>query len=260
MSEQKSEQQERAEWTARLTEVLGLEGSPIAYAILREPPEGMKQWEGPPMWPCGVVQKARYGESFYIKAENCACPGKAFIGISPPPPKFNAADYLVQAKKLYGTRAGAAQHIQEVWKMVPKVGGDYAVFAPLEEANFDPDAVLFIGLPFHVMRIMFLDAYETGLHDVAPYGEPFCSGVLAQTISSGKMTLGMFCGGSRESAGFKPEECVLGVPYVRMRRIYRSIDKTHVGTACPDNEAGTRFLGRPDKLHRFEGYDAHLKK
>lgn len=260
MSDQKRDQKERTEWAARLKEVLGLEGSPIAYAILREPPEGIKQWEGPPIWPCGVVQKARQGESFYITAENCSCPGKAFIGLAPPPPEFNAADYLVQAKKLYGSRGGATRHIQEVWKLVPKVGGKYAVFAPLEKANFTPDAVLFIGFPLHAMRIMFLDAYETGMHDLAPYGEPFCSGVIAQTISSGKTTLGMFCGGSRESAKIRPEECVVGVPYDRMARIVRSIEKSHVGTAVPDNEAGTRFLGRPDKLHRFEGYDAHLKK
>lgn len=260
MSESEKEMKDREMYSTRFKEVLGLDGSPIAYAILKEPPAGIKQWEGPPLWPCGVIQKARRGESFFITAENCSCPGKMFIGLSPVNPEFNAADYLVQAKKLYGTRAGAARHIQEVYKLIPKVGGKYAVFAPLEKATFTPDAVLFIGYPLHIMRLMFFDAFEDGMHDLAPYGEPFCSGVVAQVISSGKMCLGMFCGGSRESAKIRPEECVLGVPYYRIARMVRSIDKSHCGTATPDNEAGTRLLGRPDKLHRFEGYDAHLKK
>ena len=58
---------------------------------------------------------------------------------------------------------------------------------------------------------------------------------------------------------YKPEECAVGVPYERMARIVRSIEGSQLGTAMPDNEAGSRLLGRPDKIERLVDLDAHLK-
>lgn len=148
---------------------------------------------------------------------------------------------------------------KKFWKRIPKAGGKYAVFAPLEKATFDPDAVVFITMPLQGMRILSLDGYETGIADVAPYGGPFCSGVQASAISSGKISLGLLCAGSRQAGGFKPEELGLGVPYDRIPRIVRSIEGCHLGTAVPDNEAGTRLLGREDHLHRLADLDRYLK-
>ena len=259
MSTKEERLRERAYFSARLKEVLGLDGSPVAEAILREKPEGVPQWQGEPIWVCGAIEYARRGDVFYVAGENISCPGKAFIGIAEPPPQWIAADYLVEGKKLYASRAAAARHIQEVWKNVPRAGGEYFAFAPLEKATFEPDAVIFIVKPLQAMRIMFLDAFETGFHELAPYCEPFCSGVMAGTIAHGKIGLDMLCPGSRQQARFKPEELGLGVPYDRMARIVRSIEGSQLGVAMPDNEAGSRLLGRRDKIERLVDLDAHLK-
>jgi len=41
MSEQAKGLQERAQYSAKLQKVLGLDGSPVAVAILTEPPDGL---------------------------------------------------------------------------------------------------------------------------------------------------------------------------------------------------------------------------
>jgi len=259
MSEQSKQLVKRAEYSAKLKRVLGLDGSPIAIALLKEPPEGMKQWHREPVWACGLVQDARRGSSYYCTEENISCPGKSFIGLKETAPIGVISDYIVQAKKLYASRAAAYRHLVDVWQFIPKFGGPYLAFAPLEKATFEPQNVLFIVLPLQAMRIMFLDAFETGYHDIARYGEPFCAGVIAAPISTGKIGLGMLCPGSRQTAKFKPEEVAVGVPYERIARIVNSIEGSHLGTAVPDSEAGSRILGIPHQLCRLADLDLHLK-
>jgi uncharacterized protein (DUF169 family) len=252
--------QEREEFSARLQKVLGLDGSPVAEALLNEVPEGIQQWQGEPAWVCGMAQDARRGSVYYITKENISCaPGATFMGLGPTAPIGIVSDYVTHAKKLYRSRAASYRHLEDSWKMIPKMGGKYLVFAPLEKATFQPQAVLFVVNPMQAMRIMFLDAYQTGFHDLAPYNEPFCLGVMAGAITTGKMTLGMLCPGSRHAAKFKPEECAVCVPYERMARIVSSIEGSHLGTATPDGEAGSKILGYPHKLSRLADLDRHLK-
>jgi len=260
MSERSKRLEERAEYSAKLKKVLGLDGSPVAEALLSEPPAGVQQWGGERVFACGMAQDARRGNAYYCTAENMICAaGSAFVGLSGTAPIGIIADYIVQGKKLYTSRAAAYRHLEDAWQLIPKMGGKCLAFAPLEKATFEPHAVLFIVSPLQAMRILFLDAYQTGFHDIAKYCEPFCAGVIAGAISTGKIALGLLCPGSRQAAKFKPEEMAVGVPYERIGRIVNSIEGSHLGTAVPDGEAGSRVLGIPHKLSRLADLDRHLK-
>jgi uncharacterized protein (DUF169 family) len=176
---------------------------------------------------------------FYCSGDNVFCSGRAYIGIGELPIP-NIEDFLCFGEKLYASRAAARRRLELFMKLAPKLGG-YAAFSPLEKASFNPDVVLFVGTPFQVMRILFLDAFETGTFDTV-HGEPVCSAAIATPITTGRAAVSFLDIASRRFGKYKPEEMVVAVPYERLSRIVDSIDRSIAGTAEPDGNVASRIL------------------
>ena len=230
MPEQVEELSEKARHSAKLQETLGLEGSPVAAAILPQPPAGLKQWRRKAT-PCMMLQSARRGSAFYCSGDSIFCSGRAHLGIAEPP-VWNLEDFLVRGEKLSGSRAVAHKMLELVKKRTPKLG-EYLAFSPLEKVEFNPDVILFVGTPLQISRIIFLDAFETGEIDTV-HGEPLCSGVIATPITTRKIGVSFLDMTCRRFGKYKPEEMVIGVPSERLSRIVNSIDRSIAGTAKPD--------------------------
>ena len=97
-----AKKKEGEEYSRILKETLHLNGSPIAWAIVREPPERMQQWQKEGTGMCYMVERARGGEVFYCTAEGQFCHGPAFIGMVPlAGPEYQIENYLSAAKKLF---------------------------------------------------------------------------------------------------------------------------------------------------------------
>ena len=230
MPEQVEELTEKTRHSAKLQEALGLEGSPVAAAILPQPPDGLKEWRRKAT-PCMMLQSARRGIAFYCSGDSIFCSGRAHLGIAEPPVR-NLEDFLVRGEKLSGSRAAAHKMLELVKKRTPKLG-EYLAFSPLEKVSFNPDVILFVGTPLQISRIIFLDAFETGEIDTV-HGEPLCSGVIATPITTRKIGVSFLDMTCRRFGKYKPEEMVIGVPSERLSRIVNSIDRSIAGTAKPD--------------------------
>ncbi len=230
MPEQVEELTEKARHSAKLQETLGLEGSPVAAAILPQPPDGLKEWRRKATV-CMMLQSARRGSAFYCPGDSIFCSGRAHLGIAEPPVQ-DLEDFLVRGEKLVGSRAAAHKMLDLAKKRTPKLG-EYLALSPLEKVGFNPDVILFVGTPLQVSRIIFLDAFETGEIDTV-HGEPLCSGVIATPITTGKIGVSFIDMTSRQFGKYKPEEMVIGVPAERLPRIVNSIDRSIAGTAKPD--------------------------
>jgi len=227
MSERVDKLQKKASYSARLQETLELEGSPVAVAVLPEPPAGLVRW-----WrkstACTMIQIARRGMAFYCSGEVIACGGRSHLGLGESPVR-DLEGFLVKREKLSGSREAARKMLDLTKQRAPRLG-EYLAFSPLEKTSFSPDVVLFVGTPLQISRIIFLDAFETGEIDTV-HGEPLCSGVIATPITAGKIGISFLDMACRAFGKYKPEEMVVGVPSERLPRIANSIDLSVAGTA-----------------------------
>ena len=230
MTEQVDDLPEKARHSAELKQALALEESPVAVAILPQPPDRLRQWRRKAT-PCLMLQSARRGSAFYCSRDDIFCSGRAYLGLGEPPVP-DLEDFLVKTERLAASRAAAHKIIDAAKKRTPKLGG-YLALSPLEKADFAADVILFVGTPFQVSRIIFLDAFETGEIDTR-HGEPFCSGAIAGPITTGKIGVSFLDMTCRMFGKYKAEEMVVGVPAERLSRIVNSIGRSIAGTAKPD--------------------------
>lgn len=222
--------EERVETSNKLKRTLELGGSPVAVAIMPEPPEGLKRWRRKAT-PCMMIQSARKGVAFYCSGGSIVCGGRAHLGIAESPVR-DLAGFLVRREKIFGSRAAARRMLDSTRKRAPDLG-KYIAFSPLEKAVFVPDVVLFVGTPLQISRVIFLDAFETGEIDTV-HGEPLCSGVIAVPITTGKIGISFLDIACRAFGRYKPEEMVAGVPYRRLTRMAANLERSIAGTARPN--------------------------
>lgn len=246
---QSSEKSELMEfYSMKLKETLGLDGSPVAVAIKNEPPEGLKSRYK--LTACMMIQIARRGTACYSSANNILCGGRSNLGLGESPIR-KLDEFLVHKEKLFKSREAARRLLDLIEQRSPN-RGKYLFFSPLEGASFSPDAVLFVGTPAIISRIIYLNAFEDGDIEVI-HGEPLCSGVIAVPISSGKPGISFMDSACRLFGKYKSEEMVIGVPYHRLSLVINSIELSSAGTAKPDFLLGLagHLLPRrvPDELN-----------
>jgi uncharacterized protein (DUF169 family) len=223
-----TEQAPQVSFATRLKEVLELDGSPVAVAFVSEIPPGLRKWSRRATV-CIMIQSARRGSAFYCSGDRIICGGRVHLGMAESAGR-NLSDFLVKTERLAASDIAARRLLGLTKSRAPQKLGEYLAFAPLEEATFTPDVVIFVGTPFQISRIIWLDAFQTGQINTI-HGEPLCSGVIAAPISRHRIGLSFMDMACRAFGRYKPEELVIGVPYERLSRIIDSIEKSVAGTA-----------------------------
>ena len=214
-----------------LSSTLELEGSPVAIAISREPPPGIKQvTRGVTV--CMMLQIARQGSMFWASGKQIICGARAHLGMGKTPIPF-IEDFLVHKEKLFRSKAAAKRLLTSLKDMAPQLG-NHLVFSPLEKAEFIPDLVVFVATPAQVSRILFLDAFETGEFDLA-HLEPLCSGSIAMPITTHKIGISFLDISCRFLGRYKPEEMTVGVPFDKLLGIIENIGHSAAGSAKQSN-------------------------
>jgi uncharacterized protein (DUF169 family) len=222
------EREKNASVSRRLKEVLELDGSPVAVARVSQIPAGLKRWQRKGTV-CIMIQQARRGSAFYCSGESIICGGKVHLGAAESAGR-NLEEFLVRTEKLAASSTAAKRLLGLTKSRAPQSLREYLVFAPLEAADFDIEVVVFVGMPFQISRIIWLDAFQTGRIDTI-HGEPLCSGVIATPISRHRIGISFMDMACRAFGRYKPEELAIGVPYERLPRIVDSIEKSVAGTA-----------------------------
>jgi uncharacterized protein (DUF169 family) len=216
--------------SVKLKTTLELDGSPVAVAVMPEPPQDLKRWRRKATL-CIMIQSARRGAAFYCSGSSIVCGGRAHLGMAQSPVR-DLEGFLVHREKLVASREAARRLLDSTRERAPDLGG-YLAFSPLEKAAFTPDVVLFVGTPLQISRILFLDAFETGEIETV-HGEPLCSGVIAVPITTGKIGISFLDIACRAFGRYKAEEMVVGVPYDRLPRIVASLERSVAGSARPN--------------------------
>lgn len=219
------------EYSKRLREVLGLEGSPIGVSYSMVPASKGKSGKH---WVCQALLDAREGAIINLSQESCACPGGTWhLGLGPRP--SGEADkllkrFLVEGEKLFCSIA--TFHRAMTLTAQPPLGlAEYVVLSPLEKAEIAPDLVVFLCTPEQACRLVTLATYPDGLPPKTEIVGSTCHMVIAYPLVSGELNISLLDYTSRKYQNYKPEELFVSIPYHKLPGLVGSIDLCSAGTA-----------------------------
>lgn len=196
-----------------IKEKLGLDKSPVAIKfILREEdiPEGIEKI-GENVRHCEMVQKAAEGEIFYATAEEQMCKGgAAALGLMEAPEKIKTGEFY-QSLGRFSSLGSAKRTMENVPKIDPMMKA--IIYAPLERAEFDPDVIVMISKPSQAMKIAQALVYSSGGRVEADFSgiQSICADAVAGPFLRGTPNITLGCSGSRQFAGIKEEEVIVGL-------------------------------------------------
>jgi uncharacterized protein (DUF169 family) len=204
---------EYAPISGELKEKLGLKKSPVAIKfILREKdlPEGIEKLESP-IRHCEMVQKAAQGAVFYATFDEQACKGgAAALGAGEAPEKLKTGEFYYDLGRFSSLGAG-----KRTIDAIPKIDmKSYAiVYAPLENANFDPDVIVIIGTPAQAMKLSQALVYTLGGRVKADFAgiQSICADAVAGPFMRKTANITLGCSGSRQYADIKDDEVIIGL-------------------------------------------------
>ncbi len=185
-------------------------GSPVSVHFTQE------KGENSSLLYCELIQKARYGESFLIRTQDCKV--GAYVlgenGTSPENYYFEAERYKnMPAAKRAVSSLHRLEKRQDSIKIIPYTGGDFDIL------------ILFLK-PERAMRLIqaytFLrgDPVEIRTGGIASV----CSDCTAYPVQ-GKPGISLGCKGSRKHTGYSDEEVVVGIPFDIANEIEETLDK-----------------------------------
>lgn len=179
---------------AQLVEWLGVERAPVAVKFQDSPPEGLERVGSAAVSGCSYWKLAAEGHAFYTEAaDHYGCPvGSHTHGIDLPDEQATELEGLV------GTMVQLQYITMEEVPQIPQLKGPFgvAVYAPLADATFTPDAVLVSG---NAKQLMLLAeaAHAAGVaSDGSVVGRPTCAAIPA-VIKSGTTATNLGCIGNR---------------------------------------------------------------
>ena len=200
----------------QMQELLGLRFPPVAIAFRATAPPGMRRIESPAAAGCAYWRLAAEGDVFYTEArDHYSCPvGAHTHGVELPPDVAEALNGLVQ------TMVGMQYISRDEIGSIPRLPGAFgvAMYAPLEEAPFDPDVVVVRGIPKQLMLLAEASQAAGVAGGGATLGRPTCS-ILPQTLESERPTTSFGCIGNRVYTGLGDDEGYYAIPGVRVADI-----------------------------------------
>jgi uncharacterized protein (DUF169 family) len=200
----------------QMQELLGLRFPPVAIAFRATAPPGMRRIESPAAAGCAYWRLAAEGDVFYTEArDHYSCPvGAHTHGVELPPDVAEALNGLVQ------TMVGMQYISIDEMGSIPRLPGTFgvAMYAPLEEAPFDPDIVIVRGVPKQLMLLAEASQAAGVAGGGATLGRPTCS-ILPQTLESERPTTSFGCIGNRVYTGLGDDEGYYAIPGVRVADI-----------------------------------------
>jgi uncharacterized protein (DUF169 family)/Pyruvate/2-oxoacid:ferredoxin oxidoreductase delta subunit len=182
-----------------------------------------------PLRHCQAITAARRGNSIYMPPSKHACPdGSAIMGLVPMSPKLRSGELYLLFKKL--------PNIECAQKMIASrpefETGSYraSVVAPLEDALFEPDVVIFTIYPEQLMWLCCASSYGSGERHVfhtSGYNST-CADLTVQVMKSQKMNISFGCYGARAISDISDFEAYMSVPYNQLQSLVESLEKLSV--------------------------------
>ena len=212
---------------------LKLARPPVAIAFLPSPPAGLPRIERPAAAGCGYWKHASDGHAFYTTADDhLNCPVGAYThGVDMPPATASELQGLVGT--MIQLQYLDADEVPQIPRRTQPL--QVAAYAPLPEASFAPDVVIFRGNARQIMLLTEAARAAGAFADGAVMGRPACSAVpQAITAATGVASIG--CIGNRVYTDLGDDELYVMVPGLAVEKTL-----TELGTIVSANRELERF-------------------
>ena len=210
----------------KLKEILKLERDPVAIKWSVREPRNIKKEEGKSRF-CAKLGKAMNGEIFYSTVEEEECGGGMRYSGMKDPKELNA-----------NMRSGSFLIPRGVFKSVPAFqrAGTHnpsiepgifqaVIFAPLIQADFEPDVIFIVCNAKQGMNILHANAYDSGSEGLGAGIGPICCTMAAKPYLTGEVTYGFADVGSRTYTDIKPDEKLVSIPAPELGRIITNMEE-----------------------------------
>jgi uncharacterized protein (DUF169 family) len=200
---------------------LNLNRPPVAVAFLATPPAGLDRIDRAQPAGCGYWKHASDGHAFYTTPEdheNCTV-GAFTHGVTLSPEKGKELESLVgtmvQLRYLRMEEVPDIPHRTTPMQIV--------AYAPLQEARFVPDAVIFRGNARQVMLVSEAARAAGIFESAAAMGRPACA-MIPQATSSSAGVASVGCIGNRVYTDLGDDELYFAVPGPALPRVLEQLE------------------------------------
>lgn len=172
---------------------------------------------------CEMVRKASLGEKFYSTLEQQQCQGGAgALGLRDMPPKVASGEMYYKLGRFDSLET--AQKTVDKLSIVPK-RHEGIIYAPLDDADFEPDVVLIILEPVSAMKIAQALVYNDGDKIRPSFAgiQSLCGDLVANPIINKDVNFSLGCDGSRKSAKLPETELSLGIYKDKISQVVESL-------------------------------------
>jgi uncharacterized protein (DUF169 family) len=188
---------------------LRLNRSPVAVGFLAVPPPGLPRVERPLPAGCSYWKEASEGHAFYTTPEDHEnCPVGAFThGVT------LSSDKAAELQSLVGTMIQLQYLRSEDVSGIPHrvARMQVAAYAPLADAAFDPDLVIFRGNARQIMLLSEAARAAGSFESSAAMGRPACA-MIPQTTGTASSVASVGCIGNRVYTELGDDELYFSVP------------------------------------------------
>jgi uncharacterized protein (DUF169 family) len=200
---------------------LNLDHAPVAVSFLTAPPAGLSHIDRPLPAGCGYWKHASDGHAFYTTpTDHENCPVGAFThGVTLSAAKAQELQSLVgtmiELKYLKAEEIPAIPHREAPMEVV--------AYAPLSQASFAPDVVIFRGNARQIMLVSEA-ARAAGVFDAgAALGRPACA-MIPQSMTAGAGLASVGCIGNRVYTDLGDNELYFAVPGKAMPQVLDQLE------------------------------------
>jgi uncharacterized protein (DUF169 family) len=205
-------------------ESLNLEWRPVAVAFMKAPPEGLSRVDRALPAGCAYWKHASEGHGFYTTAEDhYGCTVGAFTHNVTLPDEQSR-----ELQSVVGTMVSLEYLSGDEVPSIPRRSEpmQFAAYAPLADATFAPDVVVFRG---NARQLMLLSeaARSAGIFSQGDIlGRPACA-MIPHALKTGGAVASFGCIGNRVYTGLADEEFYLTVPGAGLARMLERLVVIH---------------------------------
>lgn len=186
-----------------IDELLGLLRPPVGVKFQPSAPPGFPRIDERAASGCTYWKLAADGHRFYTEAsDHFGCPvGSHTHGVDLP------EDTAKELEGLIGTMVELEYINMDEVPQIPRLEGGFgvAIYAPLADADFEPDAVIVSGNAKQMM-LLAEAAHSAGIaSDTSMVGRPTCAAIPA-VLQSGRTATNLGCIGNRVYTGLADDE------------------------------------------------------
>lgn len=210
----------------KLNELMKFENEQVAIKWSVKEPKNVEKEESKSRF-CAKLIKAMDGETFYSTLEEEECMGGArYSGLKDMrdyPANVQSGAFMVP-KGLYKSIPAVQRSRQNETYIKPGIFSSI-IFAPLNNAEFEPDVIFMVCNAKQGMEILHANAYDSGEHGMGADAAPVCSSMAATPYMTGKVTYGFGDIASRQCMDISPEEIMVSIPGSDLLRIVSNLEE-----------------------------------